>query len=152
MSRIRKNGTVAAAACAIVGIWEGCQTVAYPDVIGVPTICFGSTKGVKLGDTSTQAECDAKLVAEIVEHEEGVLRCGLRTDLPINTHVAIVSWAYNVGVGNACKSTLVKKANAGDVRGACDELLKWNKAGGVVWRGLTRRREAERDLCLKGVA
>jgi lysozyme len=150
MSRVKKTAGGAAVVCAFIGGWEGLQYHAYKDVIGVPTICYGQTKGVKMGMTATKEECDASLIREVVEHEEGLLRC-MRGDLPINAHFAFVSWTYNVGVGNACKSTLVKKANAGDVKGACNELLRWNRAGGVVFRGLTRRREAERELCLRGL-
>ena len=66
--------------------------------------------------------------------------------------VAVVSWSYNVGTGAACRSTLVRKANAGDLYGACDELLRWNRAGGRVLNGLTNRRKAERAMCIRALA
>ena len=71
--------------------------------------------------------------------------------IPVATKIAFVSWIYNVGEGNARKSTLVKKVIAGDFIGACDELLKWNKAGGKVVKGLANRRIDERELCLWGL-
>ena len=71
--------------------------------------------------------------------------------IPVKAKIAFVSWAYNVGTGAACRSTLVRKANAGDIAGACDELPRWNKAGGRVIRGLTNRRLSERKLCLEGL-
>jgi len=61
---------------------------------------------------------------------------------------AYVSWAYNVGAAAACKSTLVKKLNRSDYVGACNELLRWNRAGGRVLPGLVKRRKAERNMCL----
>jgi lysozyme len=61
-----------------------------------------------------------------------------------------VSFAYNVGGGNYCGSTLVRKLNAGDTAGACNELTRWTRAKGIVLPGLVKRREAERQLCLQG--
>ncbi|MCE4222125.1 lysozyme [Methylobacterium sp. C25] len=67
------------------------------------------------------------------------------------TYVAFLDLAYNIGSGAFCRSTVVRKFNAGDRRGACDALLLFNKAGGKVIPGLTARRERERALCLKGI-
>jgi lysozyme len=64
---------------------------------------------------------------------------------------ALTSFAYNVGIDNFRKSTLLRKLNAGDIVGACNELPRWNKAKGQVLPGLVKRREAERQLCLKGI-
>lgn len=137
-------------AISLVGPWEGRELKAYRDIVGVWTICFGETKGVKPGDVATPAECDAMLAKSLRGYAEGLDRCVTR-DLPTKMDVALLSWAYNVGTGAACSSTLIKLANAGDLRGACDQLLRWNRAGGRVINGLTRRREAERQLCLEGV-
>lgn len=150
MSKVRKSAAFAAAAVALVGAWEGLQLTAYRDPIGIPTICYGETKNVRMGMRATKAECDAKLIESLIEHENGMLRC-LKRDVPDGAHLAFLSLTYNVGVGNFCRSTLVKKANAGDIRGACEELMKWNRAGGIVFRGLTNRRKAEREICLKGL-
>lgn len=152
MSNFRRTAGLSAAAAAVslVGAWEGLQLAAYQDVVGVPTICYGETKSVRLGMKATKEECEEQLVASLIEYEDGMLRCMTRA-VPEGAHVAFVSFTYNMGVAAFCGSTLLKRANAGDIRGACDELLKWNKAGGVEWRGLTNRREAEREICIKGL-
>lgn len=152
----RAKGIVAAsaalmtAAIAFVGHWEGRELRAYRDIVGVWTICFGETRGVRPGDVATPAECDAMLAKGLAEFEAGLDQC-LTADVPGGMKVALVSWAYNVGTGAACRSTLVRRANAGDLRGACDELLKWNRAGGKVVRGLTNRRQAEHKMCLEAL-
>jgi GH24 family phage-related lysozyme (muramidase) len=87
---------------------------------------------------------------EILSYERGLDRC-LKADVPVGAKIAFVSWTYNVGVGAACKSTLVRKANAGDLVGACNELPRWNKAGGRTIKGLTNRRISERAMCLDAV-
>ncbi len=149
------GGSAAALAVAVglVGQWEGLSLAAYPDRLArdIPTVCYGETRGVKIGDVHTKAECDRMLSVALQEFEAGLDQC-LKQPLPMETKVALVSWSYNVGIGAACKSTLVRKANAGDLVGACNELPKWNRAGGQVVRGLTNRRMAERALCLKGLA
>lgn len=145
-------GSVAAMAMAVslIGDFEGKRNEAYRDIVGVWTICYGETRGIEAGDIATNAQCDAMLADGIEDFETGLDRC-LTVAVPINAKIAFVSWAYNVGVGAACRSTLVRKANAGDLVGACNELPRWNRAGGRVIRGLTNRRIAERDLCLAGL-
>jgi len=98
----------------------------------------------------TKHECDQKLLADIEEHAVGLDRC-LRIVLPDERYVSLVSFTFNVGVGAACKSSVVRLINDGQTRAGCDALLRWNKAGGVEWKGLTRRREAERKMCLEGL-
>ncbi|MFW8636719.1 lysozyme [Cribrihabitans pelagius] len=146
-------GAVASAA-AFVAPWEGERTTTYIDAVGVPTVCYGHTSGVKLGDTYTPAECKEMLRAELQEFAAKLGRC-LTAPLPERAAVAFLSWSYNVGPGAACRSTLVRKANAGDLRGACDELLRWDKGriNGKLQRirGLTNRREAEHRLCLQSL-
>lgn len=150
MTTFRKSAIATATLVTLVGGFEGLRQNAYRDPIGIPTICYGETKGVKLGQTATKAECDTMLMESLAEHEAGMNRC-LRTEIPIKTRIAFVSFTYNVGVGNFCKSTLARKANAGDLIGACNELPRWNKAGGITFPGLTRRREAERKICLEAM-
>ena len=133
-------------AVAFIGSWEGLRTEAYRDVVGVWTVCYGETKGVRPGDRYSKAQCDAMLAREIVAYEAALDRC-LKTPVPGAMKMALVSWTYNVGAGAACRSTLVRKANAGDLAGACDQLPRWNKAGGRVWGGLVNRRGAERAMC-----
>lgn len=145
-----------ALAVPFVGEWEGLRLTAYRDPVGIWTVCYGETKGVKPGDTYTRAECDAMLAREIIAYRDGLDRHFLpdtrATRLPVSRHVAFASLAYNVGVAAAGKSTAVRRLNAGRVTGACDALTWWNKAGGRVLRGLVRRRAAEFDLCMAGVA
>lgn len=136
---------------ASVAMWEGTEYVPYKDVVGVLTVCNGYTgPDIIPGKTYGKAECDALLKKELTEHGLGVLKC---TKVPLNQNQydAFASFAYNVGVGAYCRSTLLRKLNSGDYTGACHELLRWNKAGGKVYRGLTNRRKAEMALCLKPV-
>ena len=150
MTPNQKRASWIAAAIVVVGAFEGYSATAYPDIIGVPTICYGETKGVHLGDKATRAQCDEKLSSRLVEFNEGVSSC-INVDLPDSRRVAFVSLAYNIGTAAFCKSTVVRKINAGDVAGSCDAILMWNKAGGSVRNGLTQRRKKERELCLQGV-
>lgn len=150
--RLGKGTAVLALALATVGGYEGVRTVAYRDTGGVPTVCFGETHGVHMGDRYTLAECKAMLGDRLAKVESGMRSCLASPDaLPAKTYVAFLSFTYNVGVGAFCSSTLHRKANAGDLVGACDELLKWDHDNGRVVRGLTVRREGERRLCLEGV-
>lgn len=137
-----------ALAVAFVGGYEGLRTKAYRDIVGVVTVCYGETRGVKMGDSFTKDECDEMFGDGLAEFDEAVQRC-IHVALPDKRRVAFVSLAYNIGSGGFCRSTVARKANEGDVRGACDAILAWNKAGGRVVAGLTRRREAERKLCLE---
>lgn len=130
--------------------FEGRELRAYRDIVGVWTICDGETKGVHEGQVATPAECDTKLAQNLVSYERGLDRC-LVAPLPGETKVAFLSWAYNVGLGAACDSTLVKLANTGATIAACDQLMRWNRAGGREVKGLTDRRSAERMLCRKGL-
>lgn len=145
----KKAATWLAICVGCVASFEGLRTVAYIDPIGIPTVCFGETDGVRLGDRYSAEECRALLGGRVAEFGKAVDRC-VTVDLPPARKAALVSFSYNVGVSAFCGSTLVRKLNAGDTVGACNELPKWNKAGGVVWPGLVKRREAERQLCLEG--
>lgn len=140
------SGIALTTAIGFIGQWEGLRTTAYQDVVGVWTICYGETKGVQRGDRHSKAECDAMLAREIASYEAQLDRC-LKHPVPVGMKIALVSWTYNVGAGAACKSTLVRKANAGDLAGACNELRRWNRAGGRVWTGLTNRRYSEMEMC-----
>lgn len=150
MTRLKKGGAVAAVLVSLVGGFEGLRTVAYRDVVGVPTVCYGETKGVQMGDRRTPAQCKAMLAASLESYAAGIERC-VTAPLPDERYVALVSFAYNVGTGAACGSSVVRLINAGLTRAGCDALLKWDKAAGIVFPGLTRRREAERALCLVGL-
>ncbi|AYL71662.1 lysozyme [Citrobacter freundii] len=135
--------------------FEGCSLTAYPDpgTGGDPwTIGYGWThpvdgKPIKPGMTIKQETADRLLKTGLVSYENDVLKMA-KVKLTQGQFDALVSFAYNVGSRALSTSTLLRKLNDGDVRGAADEFLRWNKAGGKVLNGLTRRREAERALFL----
>jgi lysozyme len=149
--RLKKGSAIAATAIAILGGFEGLRTVAYLDPIGIPTVCFGETRGVQMGDRYTVQQCKDMLGDRLVEFEAGMRACLKQPDkVPDKPYVAFLSFTYNIGIGAFCKSTMARKINAGDIRGACDEFPKWDKAAGIRLPGLTKRRTAERALCLAG--
>lgn len=155
-SRLRKIGgafTIAGAlAVGLVGGWEGMKTVAYRDIVGVPTVCFGETRGVEMGDRYTVEECQVMLGDALMEFEAGIRRCLTNPDaIPEKSYVAFLSLSYNIGVGAFCSSTVVRRANAGNIEGACEAIVMWNRAGGKVVQGLVNRRADERRICLEGV-
>ncbi|MBP1849703.1 lysozyme [Rhizobium halophytocola] len=134
---------------------EGEVLVAYLDIVGVPTICSGSTRGVKLGMKKTRAECRALLRSEVAEFRNKLhgyfTPATLNYRLTPSRDTAYTSTAFNCGIEAIGKSTATKRLNAGDIAGGCEALSWWNKAGGRVIRGLAARRERERALCLKGL-
>ncbi|HHJ4404335.1 TPA: lysozyme [Citrobacter freundii] len=140
---------------ALIKCFEGCRLTAYPDpgTGGAPwTIGYGWThpidgKPVKPGMTIDQETADRLLKTGLVGYENDVLKV-VRVKLTQGQFDALVSFAYNVGSRALSTSTLLKKLNAGDIKGAADEFLRWNKSGGKVMPGLTNRREAERALFL----
>lgn len=149
---IRVKGMIGAGvlgiAALVVAPFEGRSLVAYVDPVGVPTICEGVTRGVQLGDTATDAECDEMLERELQTHLAGLERC-IGGYLTPNQWAAALSWTYNVGVGAACNSTLVRLINQGEPPNVwCPELKRWVYAGGRKLAGLERRREAEYQLCI----
>lgn len=153
MSRLKKGAAVTGIAVTLIGGFEGLRTVAYPDPAtkGPPwTVCYGETDGVKPGDRYTVEQCKDMLQNSLQKYAKGVERCVI-APLPDKRYVALVSFAYNVGVGSACGSSVVKLINAGRTREGCDALLKWNRAAGIVFPGLTKRRERERQFCLEGL-
>jgi lysozyme len=143
---------VLTAAALFVGPWEGERTEAYLDRIASPpvwTVCYGETRGVRPGDRYTPEQCRAMLMAALADYQREINRCiPSLPQQPEGVQIALISWTYNVGPGAACSSTLARLANAGDWRGACDQLLRWNRAGGREVRGLTNRRAAEHRLCV----
>lgn len=131
---------------------EGVVLSAYKDSVGILTIGVGHTsaagpptvyKGMKI----TAAQADEILSRDLAIFEKGVSQA-VKVPLSQNEFDALVSFAFNVGVGAFQKSTLVKELNKGNRYGAANELLRWNKAGGKVLKGLTNRRKAERDQFL----
>lgn len=132
----------------LVKTFEGCKLSAYLCPANVPTIGYGRTRGVKLGQTITQAQADAWLEEEYDEFEAGVRKL-VKVPLTANQLGALTSFAYNLGLGNLKASTLLKLLNARDYDGAAAQFARWNKAAGRVLAGLTKRRAAEAALFSK---
>ncbi|EOT6765160.1 lysozyme [Klebsiella oxytoca] len=140
---------------ALIKGFEGCRLTAYPDpgTGGAPwTIGYGWTypvdgKPIKPGMKIDQATADRLLKTGLVSYENDVQKL-VKVKLTQNQFDALVSFAYNVGSRALSTSTLLKKLNAGDNKGAADEFLRWNKAGGKEMPGLTKRRKAEREVFL----
>lgn len=150
MSRIRL-AVLSLSATALIGmaVHEGYRGEAYTPLPGdVPTIGFGDTHGVKMGDKTDPVRALIRMGKHIDQKERELRLC--IGDVPMHQHEwdAIVSWAYNVGTGKACASTLVKKLQALDYAGACRELLRWNRFKGQPNPGLTKRRQDEYRQCM----
>lgn len=151
-SRLRNTGIAGLLAISLIGGFEGYSAVAYKDVIGVWTACQGLTKGIKPGMKFTKAECDAKFIVAIEEHENGMRACLKNPDdIPIKPYIAYVSLAYNVGPGAICNGNMKTLINQGKYKEACNYLVNFNKAGGRIWKGLVNRREKEKQFCLSGL-
>jgi lysozyme len=136
-----------AAGLNLIKQFEGYRAKAYRDAVGVWTIGWGSTKDVRPEMEITEAEAEQRLRDDLQYAEQAVLRY-VAVPLTSNEFSALVSFVFNLGVGNFSTSTLLRKLNLGDKRAAANEILRWNRAGGKVLRGLTRRRQAERELFL----
>lgn len=148
-----KGRLIAAVGAAVVSIvvpvvayYEGTVQRAYRDPIGIITACTGHTgPELRMGQTFTRAQCEEMLYADLLKHAAD-LEC-IHRPLTNNQTAALLSFTFNVGRKNFCGSTLVRKANAGDMAGACAELSRWVFAGGKQLPGLVNRRAAERELC-----
>lgn len=146
------TAVVIATATPFIAKWEGLETTAYRDIVGVPTVCYGETRGVKMGDTYTKEQCMDMLKVAVGEYYRKIEPCMTNKDIPVGVQASILELAYNVGTGAACKSTMMKLANQGKYKEACRELDKWVKAGGQTVRGLQNRRaDSKVNLCLKGL-
>lgn len=137
-------------AVALVSIagWEGFKSVAYIPVPGdVPTIGFGTTKDVKMGDTIDPVTALQRKIRDVEKFEGAIKQC-VHVPLAQHEYDAYLSLAYNIGSGAFCRSTLVRKLNAQDYEGACKEILRWDKFKGKPLQGLTNRRQAEYKQCM----
>lgn len=142
--------TLVLSASALVGIavHEGYREAAYRPVPGdVPTIGFGTTAGVQMGDRIEPVQALVRKLADVQQFEGALKRC-VRVPLHQHEYDAFLSLAYNIGSGAFCGSTLVRLLNQGDYRGACDQILRWDRFQGQPLRGLTLRRQAEHRQCL----
>lgn len=146
----------AALAVQVIKPFEGRSLVPYYDIVGVLTWCDGETKG-KPKASYTNAECDLITEREVQVYAAEIATC-LPENVPPKTHAAFISLAYNIGSAGFCKSSVSRKAKAGDLKGACNSILLYNKArtgpnGSLqVVRGLTNRRVAEHKLCIGGLS
>jgi lysozyme len=141
------------------GVYEGYRGRAYDDGVGVQTVGFGSTtradgSPVQRGDVTTPERALVRLAEDAGRIERQMKAC-LPADLTLYPHEwdAFVSLAYNIGPGAFCGSTLARRLRQSppDYAGACDEILRWTRAGGQVLTGLVKRRQAEHRLCREGV-
>lgn len=160
-----KKGAVAGAGAAIalavglVVVHEGKVNRTYADPIGILTSCYGHVGPENTpGRTFTDAECEAFLRSDLGEAQRVVHRC-ITAPMEPHQEAALISFAYNVGPGragvkdglcvlkNGRQPQIRQKANRGDWAGACAALSDWVRAGGVVFRGLVKRRADERAMC-----
>lgn len=149
----KRRVTALAIASALAIPAEGLRQFAYYDPPGILTVCYGSTTDVQRGKKYSLDECKARLDADMLASVDAVERCA--PGLPANVLAAFSDAVYNIGPKVACNtraSTAARMLAAGDITGACNQLPRWDKASVagvmVALPGLTKRRAAERDLCL----
>lgn len=143
-------GALVLSAVALVGLAlsEGYTDHAITPVPGdVPTIGFGTTEGVRTGDTITPPKALARALVDIQKYEGAVKRC-VTVPLTQGEYDAYIDLTYNIGATAFCGSTLVKKLNRYDYAGACEQVLAWDKFKGKRLPGLTKRRQAEYKTCI----
>ena len=133
----------------LIKFYEGLELEAYKCAAGVWTIGYGWTHDVKEGDTITEERAEELLREGIVQYENAVDDL---VNVPLEQHQfdALVSWVYNLGRANLASSTLLKKVNAQEYAEVPEQIKRWNKAGGKVLEGLTKRRESEARLWSTG--
>ena len=142
--------TLSAAALVGIALHEGYSDKAYTPVPGdVHTIGFGTTQGVKPGDSITPPKALQRALQDVQQFEGAIKRC---VTAPLHQHEydAYISLSYNIGQAAFCGSTLVRKLNAQDYAGACKEILRWDRFKGQPLPGLTNRRRAEFQQCVGG--
>ncbi|MBY8037773.1 lysozyme [Vibrio fluvialis] len=144
---VASGASALALAAAMVMPFEGVEYKPYRDVVGVLTVCYGHTgSDIIPGKTYTKAECK-QLLNNDLKNVETQVDTLITADIPEPTRAALYSFTYNVGVGAFSRSTMLKKLNAGQITGACEELRRWVYAGGKKWKGLVTRREIEEEVC-----
>jgi len=138
---------ISAAGLGLIGTHEGLRTNAYIDPVGIPTICYGTTANVKMGQSATFDECNMMLNRDAGFAGKAVAKC-TKVAITQNQYDSLVSFTYNIGGGAYCASTLVRKLNEGDCWGAGKQFDRWICAGGKCGKlpGLIKRRAEERKL------
>lgn len=139
-----------AAGLALIADFEGCRLSAYQCSAGVWTNGIGHTAGVKPQTQINERQAAVNLVEDVMRVEKGIARC-MPVAMPQPVYDAIMSFAFNVGVTAACKSTLAFFINKKEWRKACEQLPRWVFVNGVRFTGLERRRANELVYCLRGV-
>jgi len=151
-ARVAAVLVAAGLAVGTIATYEGTVNVGYRDPVGIVTACVGHTgPDAVLGRKYTDDECAQQLAADAVKHGLEIDAC-LPEELPTETRAAFISFAFNVGSAAFCRSTMSRKARAGDLVGACAELSRWVYAGKTQLPGLVKRRAAERALCERGLS
>ena len=157
MNPVIKRLSVGALSLSAAGLLAICGYEGFSDTVYIPVPGDGPTAGfghkdsrLRVGEIVTSAQALAWLGSDVKTAEEAVRRC-VRVPLYQHEFDAYVSFAFNVGGGAFCSSTLVKKLNAGDYAGACGELKRWIYSGGVKYGGLEARRKMETMTCVQGV-
>ena len=151
-SLIGVSAAAALAGVALIAPYEGLVLKTYKDPIGILTYCRGETISARPGLTYTEEQCNAIFADRIKSFEKSVSGCLPNySSLPTPVQASVLSITYNVGTGAMCKSTMFKLLSKGDIKAACEQFPLWNKAGGKVLPGLTKRRASEMAFCLKGV-
>ena len=125
--------------------WEGCRLEAYTCSAGVATIGWGHTKDVKLGDTICLRKAEKYLLDDLVECQKGLASL-VNVEVTESQFIALMSFVFNLGLGNFKSSTLRKKLNAGNFTGAQAEFERWVYAGGKVIQGIVNRRKEEAEF------
>jgi lysozyme len=146
------------AAMAFIQPWEGLATTAEVDTIGTGhpiTYCYGMTSEagpVQVGQKFTPKQCSDLLAKTLPKYWDDIEPC-VHVPLPDKPKAALISAAYNAGPGAVCRSPMLAKMNAGDIKGGCEAFSGWYvRASGRVIQGLVNRRNGERKLCLDGAA
>lgn len=130
----------------LIKSFEGCKLEAYmPTAEDVPTIGYGHTRGVAMGDTCTQDEADEWLRGDL-SWVEDCINNSIRVPLTQNEFDALCSLVFNIGCGAFKASTLARMLNDSDYDGAAEQFKRWDKQAGKQLAGLTRRRAAEHEL------
>ena len=142
-------------AVSLATVFEGFSATPYQDSVGVWTIGYGSTRDVLGKPVTAQTPPATKVIAEGLMRRDlmaavTVIRDDVRVPLTTEETAALVDLVYNIGRSAFAGSTLLRDINAGRFDEASLEFLKWDHAGGSVLAGLLRRRQAERELFLKG--
>lgn len=131
----------------LIAPWEGKENTAYKDVIGVWTQCYGNTNNVDRTRPKTDDECTDELAEELINYNQKMKKY-VTVPLTVGQEAAFTSFVYNVGEGNWQRGTPLKLLNEGKYEQACQFIMKYNRAGGKVYQGLTNRRKAEMEVCL----